>query len=111
MADRFEKKDKIYIEKKEYKDRIELRIKIEGSYPPRLNRKGIYHRYLSYWVHGQRTDAYINYCFIEMKRITGLGNLIQGNFQTRLAKATNKCSNLIWDYKQSQEEPTITKLG
>ena len=40
---------KIYIEKREYKDRTELKIKLEGPYPSGLNRKGIYYRYLSSW--------------------------------------------------------------
>ena len=103
--------DKIYIEKKEYKNRVELKIKIEGPYLSELNRKHTYHRYLAYWDCQNNCGGYVDYCFTVYKNITWLSKLIHGGFNKRMSKAMDICYGLIWEYKESQEQPKITKIG
>lgn len=111
LKQKMKNKDKIWIEKQDYTDRTEFRIKIKGKYPPGLNRKGFYEMYLSFdFILGNVTH-HMEHLFEVNKNVNWFAKLLYGDYNAQCKTAIRECNKLIKEEIEDNEQPEITKLG
>ncbi|MCK5299859.1 MAG: hypothetical protein KAJ54_01805 [Candidatus Aenigmarchaeota archaeon] len=92
----------IWIEEKDYKDKVEFRIKIKDKYPDGLNRKGTYERYMSEWIEAPYNGGSVDICFVAKKH--------SKNYSAERITAIDTCDKLVNEYKKSLEVPKTHKI-
>ncbi len=101
-------KEEIWIETKEFEDRVEFRVAQRKKYPEGLGRKGMYEEYLSYWQSGSYVSGRVTYCFIAYKNNSWFKRIVRGlDHRNQRRIAVQECDKLI---KQNKKDNKIPKI-